>query len=258
MIDRELDKLLKKRTDFIGQIYPYYKRNHDSNKIARKIGHKSPTTITVFTTTLDYLFKKKPLDYRMWKSIEQLEYRLKEWIAQTHSAELTQYFQELADECAKRGEKSVFYSPEETLPHSIQNHSSKPIEEAQKSIPYKPALEKQPGVYVYSYPQYLLAEAFDNENKTLLKIGASGNVDRRVERQSRQTEVPEDLKTLRIYLTENPFDIEKHFHNILIASGQHHKSTAGGIEWFRTNLATVDAIAEALGLSNSAEPLSVI
>lgn len=113
-------------------------------------------------------------------------------------------------------------------------------------------------MYVYSYPQYLLAEAFDSENKTLLKIGASGNVDKRMDRQSRQTEVPEDLIALRVFLIDDPFDIEEHFHNILIAAGQHHKTTAGGVEWFRTNLATIDAIAAALQLSNSAPNVPLI
>lgn len=255
MIEKELDKLLKKRSDFIGKIYPYYKRGIDSERIARKVGHKNSSSITVFTTTLDYLFKRKPIDYKMWKSIEQLEYRLKEWNTGNHSTELNIHFHNLIEECAKRGDKSIFFNPS----HPPQEQLSKTQNsDNQNNSNNSAQAYKQPGVYVYSYPQYLLAEAFDSENKTLLKIGASGNVDRRVERQSRQTEVPEDLVTLRVFLTEDPFKIEEYIHNILIAAGHHHKTTSGGVEWFRTNLATIDAIAKALQLDNSAPSIPII
>lgn len=230
MINQELDQLLNTRTDFIGKIYPLYKNNVDHKIIAQKVGHKTTSNVSIFTTALDYLYGKKTMETRMYKSLEQLEYRLKEWTAQPHSKELQQHLHKLAVETKMlRGENSIF-SDEELI---AMTHNL-----------------KEPGVYVYTYPQYLLSEAFDEHNRTLFKIGASGNLDNRIARQARQTEVPEDLVTVRMFPTKNAFDKEEHFHNILTAAGHHHKTTSGGVEWFRTNISTIDAIAQAIGLEN--------
>lgn len=108
--------------------------------------------------------------------------------------------------------------------------------------------EKVPGVYVYSYPQYLITELISHDERTLFKVGASQATSRRLEQQRRQTEVPEDLEIIRVYPSDFCFDDESHFHTILTRAGHHHKSTRAGTEWFRTSLPMLDAIADALGL----------
>ena len=101
------------------------------------------------------------------------------------------------------------------------------------------------GVYVYSYPRYM-PESGSKRDTGLYKIGASGNVADRVSQQRRQTEVPEDLVLVRVFYDEDPFGLERKFHSILTAANMHQKTTQGGAEWFSCNLATIDAIAEAL------------
>lgn len=230
MISQEIDKLLEKRHDFIGKIYPYYKNNTPYQEIANHVGHKNTASVSIFITTLDYLYGIKDINPKMYKSIEQLEYRIKEWNIEQekHSPELQKYFQELSQKI------KLLHKSEK---HTIDNNY----------------IIKEPGVYVYTYPQYLLSEAFDQDNRTLFKIGATGNLDSRIERQARQTEVPEDLITIRKFPTTNPFDKEENFHSILTAVGHHHKTTSGGVEWFRTSLQAIDAIAQSLKLTNVEE-----
>jgi len=108
--------------------------------------------------------------------------------------------------------------------------------------------EKVPGVYVYTYPQYLIAELISDDERTLFKVGASRATSRRLEDQRRQTEVPEDIKVIRVYPSDFCFEDEAHFHEILKKAGHHHKTTRAGTEWFRTSLPMLDAIANALEL----------
>lgn len=107
-------------------------------------------------------------------------------------------------------------------------------------------VEHKPGVYVYSYPQYLSMESISPEGRGLYKIGASGSIARRVERQRRQTEVPEDLVLVRAFYSDKPFELEAKFHSILKAANMHQKTTQGGVEWFSAPLVMIDAIAKAI------------
>jgi len=108
--------------------------------------------------------------------------------------------------------------------------------------------ETTPGVYVYTYPQYLITELLGPDGRTLFKVGASQATEKRLAQQRRQTEVPEDIEIIRVYPSQHCFDDEYHFHTVLSQAGHHHKTTRAGTEWFRTSLPMLDAIAAALNL----------
>jgi len=111
--------------------------------------------------------------------------------------------------------------------------------------------ETTPGVYVYTYPQYLITELLGPDGRTLFKVGASQATEKRLAKQRRQTEVPEDIEIVRVYPSQHCFDDEYHFHTVLSQAGHHHKTTRAGTEWFRTSLPMLDAIAAALNLEAS-------
>jgi hypothetical protein len=79
-----------------------------------------------------------------------------------------------------------------------------------------------------------------------------GRADRAVSRfrqQIRDTALPEDPVLLRIYRSKNPTRAEGQMHRALTERG--HTRQDGwfnGREWFLTDLATLDALAEELGL----------
>lgn len=115
------------------------------------------------------------------------------------------------------------------------------------------------GVYVYTFPTYLMVPAKIDPERFWLKIGQTGRVvEQRVLDQLRSTAMPEDPVILRVYtdpkvsLDQNQAnypDLEKKFHKLLIAAG-HSKTTArsGGSEWFATTVEFLDQIAQTLEL----------
>ena len=121
-------------------------------------------------------------------------------------------------------------------------------------------VEKLGGVYVYSFPTYLLVPAKVDPERFWLKIGQTGRVvEKRVTDQLRSTAMPEDPVILRVYTDAEdravgyPFDyatLEKKFHKLLVSAG-HSKTSAksGGTEWFATTLEFLDEIAQTLSLS---------
>ena len=120
-------------------------------------------------------------------------------------------------------------------------------------------VEKLGGVYVYTFPTYLMVPAKVDPERFWLKIGQTGRVvEKRVSDQLRSTAMPEDPVILRVY-TEPSGDslgseadyaaLEKKFHKLLMSAG-HSKTSArsGGTEWFATTLEFLDEIAETLDL----------
>jgi hypothetical protein len=126
------------------------------------------------------------------------------------------------------------------------------------------------GIYVYTLPHYL-SHPFDPESgRTLLKIGsAKSRVISRIREQVRSTALPEDPVLLRIYEPGNvgspedpvllrinaeyvsrkrsPENAEHLLHYRLQYLG-HHKNSGEfcGMEWFLTDLATIDTEAKAV------------
>jgi hypothetical protein len=120
-------------------------------------------------------------------------------------------------------------------------------------------VEKLGGVYVYTFPTYLMVPVKSDPERFWLKIGQTGRVvSRRVSEQLRSTAMPEDPVILRVY-TDSKGEIsgsevdyaalEKKFHKLLMSAG-HSKTSArsGGTEWFATTLEFLDEIAETLKL----------
>lgn len=121
-------------------------------------------------------------------------------------------------------------------------------------------VEKLGGVYVYTFPTYLMVPAKVDPERFWLKIGQTGRVvERRVLDQLRSTAMPEDPVILRVYTdteagSENSSvdyaALEKKFHQLLISAG-HSKTTSrsGGSEWFATTVEFLDQIALTLDLA---------
>ena len=120
-------------------------------------------------------------------------------------------------------------------------------------------VEKLGGVYVYTFPTYLMVPVKSDPERFWLKIGQTGRViNKRVSEQLRSTAMPEDPVILRVY-TDPKGDsvgsdvdygaLEKKFHKLLMSAG-HSKTSArsGGTEWFATTLEFLDEIAETLDL----------
>ena len=120
-------------------------------------------------------------------------------------------------------------------------------------------VEKLGGVYVYTFPTYLMVPAKVDPERFWLKIGRTGRVvEKRVSDQLRSTAMPEDPVILRVYTdprgdsgsSEVDYSaLEKKFHKLLMSAG-HSKTSArsGGTEWFATTLEFLDEIAETLDL----------
>ena len=120
-------------------------------------------------------------------------------------------------------------------------------------------VEKSGGVYVYTFPTYLMVPAKVDPERFWLKIGQTGRVvERRVLDQLRSTAMPEDPVILRVYTEKSPgslldevsyMRLEKKFHKLLTSAG-HSKTSArsGGTEWFATTVEFLDEIATTLEL----------
>lgn len=120
-------------------------------------------------------------------------------------------------------------------------------------------VEKLGGVYVYTFPTYLMVPAKIDPERFWLKIGQTGRVvEKRVSDQLRSTAMPEDPVILRVYTDPKGDEVgsevdyaalEKKFHKLLMSAG-HSKTSArsGGTEWFATTLEFLDEIAETLDL----------
>jgi hypothetical protein len=99
------------------------------------------------------------------------------------------------------------------------------------------------GVYVYSFPRYLNPPA-------LFKIGSAGSdVIERIHQQVRSAAMPEDPVLLRIYqhTVHSPRTLERLLHRRLTCPRA--PGLVCGAEWFSTDLATIDACAQAVGAS---------
>jgi hypothetical protein len=121
-------------------------------------------------------------------------------------------------------------------------------------------VEKLGGVYVYTFPTYLMVPAKVDPERFWLKIGQTGRVvEKRVMDQLRSTAMPEDPVILRVYTDKESSSetgsvdyaaLEKKFHQLLVSAG-HSKTTSrsGGSEWFATTVEFLDQIALTLDLA---------
>ncbi len=148
-----------------------------------------------------------------------------------------------------------------TLQQGLFNQADK-IEEtrlvkpdAESAAVLEKKAEDLPGVYVYSFRQYLLHPKNSSTRQCLLKVGStSKSAWRRVVSQVRQTAMPEDPTILRVYHSEKytPEELESLFHAILDAAGHERSSTEhtkAGVEWFSTTLTFLDTFASSLEVS---------
>jgi len=132
------------------------------------------------------------------------------------------------------------------------------LEEAVQEAPrLKEFLDTAHGVYVYTFPHYMLHKDDADTGRMRVKIGhTSKGVWRRVVDQVRQAGMPEDPVILRVYRSETltPQQAEQRIHRFLDSIGVERSSSTnvqGGKEWFSTSLLMLDALATAIGLEVS-------
>lgn len=242
----ELDKELERDEKFIGEVFRRLSKGITPDEIAKAEGHKNSKNVVSFEYAIRGLRGDTLAKNIKYNSRDQMIFAAERLIAFTSNPELKSYLQNKLNEVKPQAnfETTDAATPAPVVPKP--EPTEKPVM-VQTTLESK--VEAKPGVYVYSYPQYLSMEAVSPDGRAFYKIGASGKVANRVERQKRQTEVPEDLVLVRVFYDENPFELEEKFHSILRAANMHQKTTQGGVEWFSCNLATIDAIAGALGNS---------
>lgn len=135
----------------------------------------------------------------------------------------------------------------ETNAEAVEEENDE-LEKATKVL--EEALEKQPGVYVYTTPTYFRSIKKTDPDRSWFKVGKTDRAAGvRIGEQMRATGLPEDPYIARVYRHPEltPKELEDQFHNLLDAAG-HGRSDAkhSGKEWFTTNLEFLDAIATAL------------
>lgn len=243
-----LDRELERDTKFVGDVFRQLSKGITVEEIAREAGHKNTKSVVSFEYAIRGLRGDTPARNIKYKSRDQMIFTAERLISSTSNAELKEYLQGKLNEIGAG--KQAASNPTASTPQPVAAVAA-PIPPSAVSPASPPAdaaeaPEAKPGVYVYSYPQYLSMESVSPNGTAFYKIGASGRVANRVERQARRTEVPEDLVLVRVFYDENPFELEAKFHSILRAANMHQKTTQGGVEWFSCNLATIDAIAAAL------------
>lgn len=240
-----LDRELERDTKFIGEVFRKLSKGMTADEIAKEAGHKNSKSAVSFEYAIRGLRGDTPAKNIKYKSRDQLIFTAERLIASTSNADLKEYLQGKLNE-VNAGQSSAPRSTGSSTPvvQPTAPVTSKVIVPSSAPATDAAVVESRPGVYVYSYPQYLSMEAINPDGRALYKIGASGSVADRVDRQRRQTEVPEDLVLVRVFYDEDPFALEAKIHSILRAANMHQKTTQGGVEWFSCNLALIDAIAK--------------
>lgn len=248
----DLDPLLASQSGFMGEVYRKTKLGSNAKTIAEEAGHANAMFSHLFIKAIQVLKGKLEYDEAPGTAKDQAFYRANEWVEKDDllSSHTREHLKNIVNKHKIYEQEEKKKSPKKTLKSvnktSFSNDSTKYDD--------IDTIKANSGVYVYSYPLYLSYPISPLDSRTLYKIGASqSGVLRRIERQRRQTEVPEDLKTLRVYLTQNAFEVEEKIHKILTAAHHHHQTLSGGTEWFLTSLGLIDTIAESLELSNDLE-----
>lgn len=153
-----------------------------------------------------------------------------------------QYLSELRDRLEER----------ETNAEAVEVENEE-LEKATKVL--EEAMEKQPGVYVYTTPTYFRSIKKTDPDRSWFKVGKTDRAAGvRIGEQMRATGLPEDPYIARVYRHPDltPKELEDEFHTLLDAAG-HGRSDSkhSGKEWFTTNLEFLDAIATALNCNIS-------
>lgn len=274
----ELESLLKKERGFTGFFAKEYFNGASVEEIARNYGHKSKFTEIVFKETFDCLIglikvDSIPVNHNQTrKHLRRIANKIKDY--PTCSDELSLYLENIVNELdlkvteAEVQSLGIENSKVITVDHNFDDIEINDVDYLNGDFVEKDGVieteiivnnndngnndiksNDRSGVYVYSYPWYI--ENPDKNGRVLLKIGASEKgVSGRIDRQKRQTEIPEDVELLRSWNHPNPFIIEERIHNVLKELGLHYKTKRNGSEWYLTHIDAVDAIAKTFNLTS--------
>lgn len=111
-------------------------------------------------------------------------------------------------------------------------------------------LMKTGGVYVYSYPHYMMHPTKEEPVRHMLKVGmTTADLKSRIAKQRTKTGMPEDPQIVRGYRSRTlaPKEMEEKFKRVLVAAGAHFRGAETGAEWYVTHWDLLDALANEFG-----------
>ena len=234
----EIDAALESDDRKIGAFWHAQNEDQDPDGIAKKMGWATVSAVWSYRKYIDVLRGKSPAPH-----------------ART-----------VALQCSRQIASFIRRHPELTVPTKNLLEDRKQAcdvngdeyEEPASTSSEAELLEDQAGVYVYTLPHYInhpVHPATETQGapsktpRTFLKVGKSDvNIDERIKKQV-TTALPEKPLKLRLYQNdESPTDLERKFHDMLVAADHNpNEKTGAGKEWFMTNLKYLDAIAVTLG-----------
>lgn len=239
---KELNKLLLVDPRQLGKVYRSKEKGlHTLKEIVDDGAAAGEWAVRNLIICLDAL-----LEGKYPKSIHHARqaYSLSGWFSSNDgvSEELTTYINIFREEM-----KTIMFS------ETAKDNQIQEVDQISKDLEQK--IDHINGVYVYTFPHYIVHPNDMETNRCWLKIGSTtDNVWKRVKDQTRQTSMPEDPKILRVYTSDKftPNQIESLFHRILDAA-LHDRSSAkfskSGKEWFNTTLEFLDVLADEFGLT---------
>lgn len=231
----ELSDLFRMSRRKLAEIYREYSHGLTPEEIAEMKGYADPRKVNECLSALRVLFGRQALSKRgdgRQLVLSEAEHWLKADVIL--SDELQSHFNKLLHTGKRTNQRiSDKYSPPEPVLEKIKPRKRRP----------NGSDGRQAGIYILTRKEFL--DSHENGGPLLIKIGYSDTVWERI--GNAQTWDPEPIALLRVYLVENPKEIEMKFHVVLDTLGQRHDA-GGGVEWFATNLQLIDSIAATLNL----------
>jgi len=238
----ELGELLKLSRRKLAEIYREYSHGMTAEEIAESRGYPDPRRVLDYLSALRILFGRQPLPKR-GEGRQIVIAEADHWLNADVllSDELVQHFNKILFEAKRTNQRAATgYVPPEPVSERVKPRRKRP----------NGADGRQAGIYVLTRKEFF--EKASDDGRFLLKIGYSDTVWERI--ASAQTWDPEPLLLLRVYLVENPKEVETKFHIVLDTLNQRVEA-GGGVEWFDTKMTLIDSIAESLDLRDCSRDL---
>ena len=235
----ELEDLLEADTSRLGDVYRLSNQGMSAEVISEELGVSTSTFVSSYRL--------------MCRAI--LEGRITEFpsVARRHASRFRSILEhsDLSDEARKILEQNLRLLEANAADQSAIEKEIVKAKEGSRSLEERLDSEQLAGVYVYSFPTYILHPKKETTGQVLYKVGHSeDDVGKRINRQAK-TSMPENPIVLRVYepSVDSPAipQLEARFHKLLNAAL--HDWDEGGKEWFLTTLEFLDEVALALGLA---------
>lgn len=238
----ELKQLLKADESRLGEVYRLWIKGKEPEEISEELG------VATYGFVYSYM--------SMVRALLEGEIAAGSTVARQNARKLRAILrrQDLSLETRGSLEENLKLLEAKASNESAINQEIAKAKDGSRDLEERLDSEHVAGIYVYSFPTYILHPRIETTNQIFYKVGHSeDDVGKRVSRQAR-TAMPENPIVLRVYEPTSDVlpipKIEERFHRLLKAAL--HGSDEGGKEWFLTTLEFLDEIASALGLTISA------